>query len=133
MTAANDANALVEAAREARARAYAPYSHFRVGAAVETAGGVFSGANVENASYGLSICAERIAVALAAIAGQRAPSRIAIVSASSPPAAPCGACVQTLLEFVEDLEVILANDAGERRVLRLREIAPHGFRPSDLG
>lgn len=124
---------LVAAAAGARARAHAPYSKFAVGAAVETPGGVFAGCNVENASLGLTICGERAAVFAAVAAGEREVKRVAVVTSSSPPAPPCGACLQVLLEFCRDCEVVLANDRGERRVLRLRDLAPHGFSAKDLG
>lgn len=123
---------LVKRASDARGAAYAPYSSFRVGVAVETERGVFTGANVENASYGLAICAERLAIATAVVAGARELRALAVVTDTDPPAAPCGMCVQTLLEFADDLPVTLANLRGDRRVVRLRELAPFGFRPRDL-
>jgi cytidine deaminase len=118
---------LVEAAREVRERAYAPYSGFQVGAAIEAEdGSLFTGCNVENASYGLVICAERVAVGSAVAAGTRRFRRIAVVTESDPPAAPCGACRQVLFEFAPDAEVIAV---GPRRTLgwRVRDLLPDAF------
>jgi cytidine deaminase len=97
---------LVTAARAAQARAYAPYSKFRVGAALESeTGDIFVGCNVENASYGLTICAERAAVCAAVSAGALRFRRAVVVSDSDPPAAPCGACRQVLSEFGRDFRI----------------------------
>jgi cytidine deaminase len=128
-----DLDALITAAREARARAYAPYSNFFVGAAVLGENGrVYTGANVENASYGLSICAERAAVIAAVLDGCRRLTAAAVVTASSPPAPPCGACRQMLAEFARDLPVALQNPSGERVDTRLEELLPLAFRPEDM-
>jgi cytidine deaminase len=125
---------LIQLAREARWRAYAPYSRFRVGAAVLARDGRrFSGANVENASYGLTLCAERTAVAQAVFAGVRELSAVVIATGTSPPAAPCGTCRQTLIEFAADCLVVLVNDAGEERRARLADLLPMSFGPADLG
>jgi cytidine deaminase len=124
---------LVHAAHEARKKAYAPYSHYSVGAAVRARDGrVFSGANVENASYGLSICAERSAVVAAVMAGVRDLAAVAVATASSPPAAPCGMCRQTLAEFSRDLAVTLVNDRGETAHTTLDELLPRAFRGEEL-
>jgi len=131
-------DALVEAARAARDRAYAPYSRYHVGAAVRADNGkIYRGANVENASYGLSVCAERNAVAAAILDGARRIVACAVVTGSSPPAAPCGMCRQTLMEFAPDdpgrVPIVLVNADGERRDTTLGALLPLAFRPEDLG
>ena len=119
---------LLDAARTARLNAHAPYSNFRVGAALEMADGtIVTGCNVENATYGLTICAERVAVFKAISEGFREFIRIAIVSDSEEPATPCGACRQILWEFGGDLEVILGNLRSEKAVHRLADLLPHPF------
>jgi cytidine deaminase len=124
---------LIVEATAVRQRAYAPYSSYLVGAAVLTADGrVFTGCNVENASYGLSMCAERNALAAAVAAGCRAFAAIAVVTASHPPASPCGACRQVLAEF-GDIPVILANMGGERRSTTVGDLLPDAFLPITLG
>jgi cytidine deaminase len=123
---------LVAAARQAQLQAYAPYSHYQVGAAVETVDGtVYTGCNIENASYGLAICAERVALGAAMTAGARQFRRIAVVSSSEPPASPCGACRQVLAELAPDAEVIAA---GPRSVMRwtVAELLPVAFTPGHL-
>ena len=123
---------LVEAATSVRAHARAPYSGFAVGAAVLSADGcIHVGCNVENASYGLSVCAERHAVAAAVAAGASGLSAVAVVTDLSPPASPCGACRQVLAEF-GDFPVILANLAGERRITSVGELLPNAFGPDML-
>ena len=120
---------LVRAAAAARRRAHAPYSRFRVGAALlATPGQVFTGVNVENASYGLTICAERVAIGSAVSAGARRFAAIACVAASAE-LSPCGACRQVLAEF-GDLIVICADSRNPKRVrtCRLAELLPHAFR-----
>lgn len=119
--------ALVAAARGAMANAYAPYSEFPVGAALETDDGrVFVGCNVESASYGLTICAERMALGAAVAAGARRLRRVVVTTEVDPPAAPCGACRQLLAEFGLDAEVIAVGPAGERRWL-LHALLPDAF------
>jgi cytidine deaminase len=118
---------LVHRARAVMANAYAPYSRFHVGAAIEADdGSVHIGCNVENASYGLTICAERMAVGAAVAAGKRKLVRVAVASAVEPPATPCGACRQLLAEFGLDLEIIAAGPKSERR-WTLRELLPEAF------
>jgi cytidine deaminase len=126
---------LIARASAARARAYAPYSRFLVGAAVLAEGDVFDGANVENASYGLTVCAERNAINRAVLEGSTEIEAIAVVTEISPPAAPCGMCLQTMIEFAPDparVRVLLANPRNERRVYTLADLLPHGFKPEDL-
>lgn len=121
------ADSLIQAAREAQSHAYAPYSSFRVGAALEAADGeVYTGCNVESASYGLTICAERAAVALAVGRGARQFRRVVVVSDSDPPASPCGACRQVLAEFGLDLEVEAVGPSSRRR-WRLADLLPDAF------
>ena len=123
---------LISAARSAQARAYAPYSNFRVGAALEAADGtVFAGCNVENASYGLTICAERAAICAAVSAGAKRFRRAVVVSDVDPPAAPCGACRQVLAEFGLDLSI---EGVGSKRTVswRLADLLPAAFGPEQL-
>ncbi len=106
---APELDTLIAAARAVREHAYAPYSHFQVGAAVRTAEGqVYTGCNVENASYGLTICAERAAVCAAMAAGARRIVAVAVVAGENAPTPPCGACRQVLAEFGPDMAVVLA-------------------------
>jgi cytidine deaminase len=120
--------ALVDAARRAREHAVAPFSHFKVGAALETAdGAVITGCNVENATYGLTICAERVAMFKALSEGHRAFTRIAIVADTDAPTPPCGACRQILWEFGGDLQIALANLHVETGRHALRELLPLPF------
>jgi cytidine deaminase len=119
---------LVRAARDARKRAYAPYSRFRVGAALRAGGRVFVGANVENASYGLTLCAERVAVAAAAAAGARSIEAVVVASGTSPPTPPCGMCLQTLAEFAgASLPVVLTGKSGALVQTTLGNLLPLGF------
>jgi cytidine deaminase len=123
---------LLATAASVREKAYAPYSGYAVGAAVLTSDGrVFSGCNVENASYGLSVCAERHAIAAAVSAGCRDFAGIAVVTSSTPPAGPCGACRQVLAEF-GDCPVVLANLVGERSTTTVRDLLPGAFGPETL-
>ena len=126
---------LEQRACDAQRRAYAPYSKFRVGAAVRMAGEIFEGANVENASYGLCVCAERTAVFAAVNAGAHRLEAIAVCTDASPPSSPCGACRQVLLEFAPDaaaVTVIAINPRGERRSWTLAELIPDGFSGREL-
>jgi cytidine deaminase len=124
--------ALVAAATAARRHAYAPYSHFAVGAAVLAEGGIHAGANVENASYGLSMCAERSAVFGAASAGARTVRAVAIVTDTATPTPPCGACRQVLREFGPDLVVVSATLSGLLRERHLSDLLPDSFGPENL-
>lgn len=124
----NASDALVQAAREARERAMAPYSRFKVGAALETADGlIITGCNIENASYGLTVCAERVAMFKALSDGHRHFVRIAVVADTVAPTSPCGACRQVLWEFGRDLEVILANLDTVTGRHAMKDLLPHPF------
>ncbi|HEV3447785.1 MAG TPA: cytidine deaminase [Gemmataceae bacterium] len=119
---------LLEAACAVRENAHAVFSNFKVGAALESEDGhIITGCNVENATYGLSICAERVALFKAISEGFRAFARIAIVADTPQPTPPCGACRQILWEFGGDLEVILGNLEGEKARHYLRELLPYPF------
>ena len=119
---------LVAAARRAREHAVADFSHFKVGAALETADGVvITGCNIENATYGLTICAERVAMFKALSEGHRTFTRIAIVADTEEPTPPCGACRQILWEFGGDLEIQLANLTNEKGTHRLKDLLPLPF------
>lgn len=123
---------LVARAREVQAHAHAPYSRFHVGAALEAEDGrVFVGCNVESASYGLTICAERMALGAGIAAGARRFTRVVVVTDVDPPAAPCGACRQLLAEFGMDLEVIAAGRSQERR-WTLGALLPDAFTRESL-
>ena len=119
--------ALVAAARAVRERAYAPYSSFKVGAAVRAENGeLFVGCNVENASYGATICAERNAILAMVAAGQRSIASIAVFTDAETLAMPCGLCRQVISEFQREAELIVANPR-QQRVLRFSEIFPEPF------
>jgi cytidine deaminase len=125
---------LVVAARVARERARATFSHFKVGAALETTDGrVITGCNIENATYGLTLCAERVAVFKAVSEGLDAFRRIAVVADTEDPTPPCGPCRQILWEFAGDVEVILANLHEEKGRYRLSELLPLPFDARLLG
>ena len=119
---------LVVAARRARRRAIAPYSGFKVGAALLTSDGtVVTGCNIENATYGLTLCAERVAMFTALAAGHRRFTQVAVVADTASPTPPCGPCRQILWEFAGDLEVILANLRRETGRHRLSDLLPLPF------
>ncbi|MGH7539997.1 MAG: cytidine deaminase, partial [Gemmatimonadota bacterium] len=121
-------DALVALAREAMERAYAPYSRFRVGAAIEAEDGRrFGGCNVENAAYPVGLCAERVALGHAVASGARAFRRIAIATAAAEPTPPCGMCRQALGEFGLELEVVSVAGDGTAARWRLRELLPDAF------
>ena len=125
-------SALVEAARAARPNAHARYSGFSVGAAVLAGDRMFSGVNVENASYPLSMCAERNAVAAAIAAGETSIAAVAVVGGEKGPAPPCGGCRQVLSEFGPTATVVAESEQGERRRWTLRELLPSAFDASSL-
>ena len=124
-----DIESLIRAATQAAGKAYAPYSRFRVGAALLTkTGKVFAGCNVENASYGLAICAERNAMFSAVAAGEREFERIVIFTPTASLTGPCGACRQVMAEFAPNLEVVLVNKTGKTRSYSLRKLLPAQFK-----
>jgi cytidine deaminase len=128
-TAIEDALAQARAARE---RAYAPYSGFQVGAAVVASGRVFTGENVENASYPVSVCAERNAVAHMIDAGEHRIDLVAVVTGAAMPTPPCGACRQVLWEFGREALVVAETTNGVRRTWALEDLLPDAFGPEDL-
>jgi cytidine deaminase len=123
---------LIDAARAVRARAYAPYSRYRVGAAIATRrGGIFVGCNVENASYGACLCAERNAIAQMVAAGDKDPIACAVVTGGARPGSPCGICRQVLAEFSRDMRIALVGDGAtrlKRRDTTLAALLPDAFR-----
>jgi len=128
-----ETDALRAAALDVRSRAFAPYSHFQVGAALEDADGrVHTGCNVENATYGLTVCAERVAVFKAISEGARKFRRIAIAADTDTLTPPCGACRQILWEFCGDVEIILVNPRGKTETYQLKELFPKPFDVSFL-
>lgn len=121
-------DALKEAALQARLRAHAPFSSFLVGAAIQARDGrVFGGCNVENSSYGLTMCAERTAIFRAVAEGAKRFTRIAVVADTETLTPPCGACRQVLWDLCGDLEVILFNLRGQAETCRLRDLLPRAF------
>jgi len=119
---------LIQSAIEARQHARASFSHFRVGAAIETRGGaVYTGCNIENATYGLTVCAERVAVWKALSEGEASFARIAIAADTENLTPPCGACRQILWEFCGDIEIILVNLGGKTETMRLATLLPRPF------
>jgi cytidine deaminase len=131
----DDVTLLDEAIREARGamdRAYAPYSGFNVGAAIVAGGRVFTGQNIENASYPVSVCAERNAVAAMIDAGERRIDAVAVVTAADRPTPPCGACRQVLWEFGPSALVVAETTGGERLTWALEDLLPSAFGQDDL-
>lgn len=128
---------LIAAAREVAAHAYAPYSNFRVGAAVLAGGKIYVGCNVENASYGLTVCAERNAIGAAVAAGHSTLEAVAIFTETQTPTYPCGACLQAIAEFAPDedheIRIHLACASGPVLSPTLAELLPQAFRKGALG
>ncbi len=128
-------DALEARAKAAQQHAYAPYSKFQVGAAVQMSGAIYDGVNVEVASYPLCVCAERNAIAAAAAAGARELEAVAVCTDASPPSSPCGGCRQVLREFAADparVLVVAINPQGERRTWTLDELLPDSFSGREL-
>ncbi len=131
MTAGDDA--LLAAALEARKHARAPYSEFPVGAAVlGKSGRIYTGSNVESSSYGLTLCAERLALCFALHQGETEITHIAVVADTEGAPGPCGACRQIMFDYAPDSVVLMANLRGDQRVATTRELMPWGFGPGDL-
>ena len=129
----NDYETLVAAARQSRENAHAAYSNFRVGAALRAASGrIFAGCNVENATYGLTVCAERVAILKAVSEGERGFDAIAVVADTDSLTAPCGACRQLIWEFCGDVPVILANLKGKTETILMHDLFPRPFDASSL-
>lgn len=119
---------LVEAARDVRERAYAPYSNFKVGAALRTKSGkIYTGCNVESASYGLTVCAERVAIWKAVSEGEKEFVEIAVVADTQELTPPCGVCRQIIWEFCHDIPVIFANLKGDSEIVQMKELLPRAF------
>jgi cytidine deaminase len=124
---------LLRRARAVRSRAYAPYSHFQVGAIVVTDHGTYEGVNVENASYRMTTCAEQTAIARMIAEGDRGPIHaVAVVGDGEDPCTPCGACRQTIFEFGPDATVYSSGDGGNPLITHITELLPHGFGPVRL-
>jgi len=124
---------LWRAAREARKRAHAPFSTFKVGAALETLDGeIISGCNVENATYGLTVCAERVALFKAISEGKKKFTRVCIVTDTAKPTSPCGACRQLLWEFGGNLDVVMGNLGGVLKETTMRDLFPMPFDEESL-
>lgn len=129
-------NDLIEKAREARTKAYSPYSGYQVGAALKTSHGkIYSGCNIENSSYGATICAERVAIHKAiSELGSMEISEICVVTDASPPWPPCGICRQVISEFARpSTKIIAANLQGECKTIVFQELMPEAFTPAHLG
>jgi cytidine deaminase len=123
-----DENTLIENAKKVMAKAYSPYSNVKVGAALlAKSGKIFTGCNVENASYGLTICAERVAIGCAVSSGEREFNTLAIVNSTERIFTPCGACCQVLAQFAPELNLILVNSKGDIRRTDLKTIFPESF------
>ena len=128
-----DDRVLLAAALDAQTRAHCPFSRYPVGSAVRTAcGKVFTGCNVESASFSLTCCAERVAVFKAVSEGYTDLVACSIVTVEGTPAPPCGACRQVLYEFGRSMRIVLGNPDGEVRILKIRELLPEGFTPEQL-
>ena len=128
-----DKDLLIEAAKQARENAHAPYSNFRVGAALRSSSGrIFGGCNVENATYGLTMCAERVAIFKAVSEGERGFRAIAVITDTDALTPPCGACRQLIWEFCGDIPVSMANLKGKIEVVQMKELFPKPFDDSNL-
>jgi cytidine deaminase len=128
-----DYDGLIAAAKHARENAHAPFSHFKVGAGLRTSSGkIYGGCNVENATYGLTVCAERIALFKAISEGERRFDAVAVVTDTDTLTPPCGACRQLIWEFCGDVPVVLGNLQGMVEVIQMRELLPKPFDACNL-
>lgn len=128
-----DFEALIAAAKDSRLNAHAPYSNFRVGAALRAASGrIFGGCNVENSTYGLTVCAERVAIFKAISEGERGFEAIAVVTDTDSLTPPCGACRQLIWEFCGDVPVVLSNLKGKTETIPMRDLFPKPFDATHL-
>jgi cytidine deaminase len=124
---------LIKEAERAKKKAYTPYSKFKVGAAVLcTDGKIFTGCNIENASFGLTVCAERVAIFKAISEGSTKFEAIAVIGDTDKPCSPCGACRQVMSEFCEDAPLIMANSKGDVKIKKVKELLPEAFGKNDL-
>lgn len=124
---------LIKEAEKARKRAYTPYSKFKVGAALLSADGkIFTGCNIENASFGLAVCAERVAIFKAISEGSNKFEAIVVIGDTDKPCSPCGACRQVISEFGEDIPLIMANLKGDVKIKKIKELLPEAFGKNDL-
>jgi len=124
---------LIKEAEKARKKAYTPYSKFQVGAAVLCADGkIFTGCNIENASFGLTVCAERVAIFKAISEGSTKFEAITVIGDTDKPCSPCGACRQVISEFGEDIPLIMANLKGDVKIKKIKELLPEAFGKNDL-
>ena len=124
---------LIKEAERAKKKAYTPYSKFKVGAAVLCADGkIFTGCNIENASFGLTVCAERVAIFKAISEGSTKFEAIAVIGDTEKPCSPCGACRQVMSEFCEDTPLIMANSKGDVKIKKVKELLPEAFGKNDL-
>jgi cytidine deaminase len=129
----SDFEILISAAKQARENAHAPYSNFRVGAGLRAnSGRIFGGCNVENATYGLTVCAERIAIFKAISEGERGFDAITVVTDTDALTPPCGACRQLIWEFCGDIPVILSNLKGKTETIQMKDLFPKPFDSSNL-
>jgi len=124
---------LLKEAEKARKKAYTPYSKFKVGAAVLTSDGkIFTGCNIENASFGLTVCAERVAILKAISEGSYKFEAMAIIGDTNRPCSPCGACRQVISEFGEDIKIAMSNLKGDVKIKKISELLPEAFNKNDL-
>ena len=123
---------LVKKALAARKFAQAKYSDFAVGAAIEAGGKIFTGVNIESSSYGLTICAERVALTKALSEGETEITKIAVIADTDDPVSPCGACRQLLLDYASEAEIIMANVKGQSKKMIVKDLLPYAFTEKDL-